>query len=106
MAQADDWRYETAYDWYKTYEGCGVAKYPNQSPINIVKREMVQDTTRVPLESEYWGRYGLKLVNTGMQLQMDGNWGYFEHNKIKYYSKTVKFHQPSEHTFDGMRYWW
>jgi len=70
------------------------------------------------IHTNYWGRSGLVLMNDGHTLRVKApvktdhhtgvatidSWGEADYSTLSYDSEVFYFHQPSEHTFNGMRY--
>jgi len=106
-AATSSWSYQNQAAWKTDNAICGptgVGAGVEQSPINFVRTSITEVAGFKELKTDYWGKAGLKTKNTGHGLQVDGEWGTIVYENITYYIKQFHFHQPSEHTFDGMHY--
>ena len=78
----------------------------SQSPINIIEFNVLKDSIGNKLQFIYTPKTKIKLVsNNGHSIQFD----YEEGDAISYKGETYKlfqlhFHEPSEHTINGVRY--
>ncbi len=77
-----------------------------QSPINIIKSDVIRDSTLKPLEI-YYGKLTQihEVINNGHTIQYNFEKGdYIMLNEDKYELKQIHFHEASEHTINGIRY--
>lgn len=84
------------------YAACSHGKL--QSPINIMKKDLVQDVMLRPLLRSYTAT-NATLINNGFNVGMSyGNGGGSANIEGKVYTlKQMHWHTPSEHTLDGQR---
>jgi carbonic anhydrase len=81
-----------------------------QSPIDIPRTSLTNDhTTTTDIQGSYGARSGLSLLNSSGMTQKvsaltNSNLGTTTWNSKTYTMLQFHTHQPSEHTFDGMRY--
>jgi len=102
------WTYANEGQWSATYADCTKTA---QSPINIVRTQLTQSLSSAV---EIKGNYNtlsskVKLKNAGGMTQKvvpntGDNFGTTTYNGKEYTCVQFHSHQPSEHTFDGMRY--
>ncbi len=77
-----------------------------QSPINIVDVNVMSDNTLKPLDTHYSANVQIhEITNNGHSIQYNFEKGDFIllHNE-EYELKQIHFHEPSEHTINGIRY--
>ncbi|AFC25134.1 carbonic anhydrase [Saprospira grandis] len=102
----EDWSYqgETGPEHWAELEKTSDCGGMHQSPINIV--EYKTDETLPPLDIQYADQTVLHdVVNNGHSIQYDFEEGdYIVLEGEKYYLKQFHFHEPSEHTIEGVRY--
>jgi len=102
------WSYEgdgAPENWGKLEggENCGKSKY--QSPINIVSRKLLPDTSSKKLKFHYESAHVEDIVDNGHSLQFDFKKGsYITYGNKNYYLAQFHAHEESEHTIDGVRY--
>ncbi|CAK7341823.1 unnamed protein product [Dovyalis caffra] len=86
-----------------TFSACSSGKV--QSPLNIVKKEAVENKNLAPLTRDY-KRANATLVNNGFNigLHFEEDCGVLIINDKNYTLKQMHWHSPSEHQFDGVRY--
>jgi len=97
------WSYSGTEEWQDTYEECGKS---SQSPIDIntktaltnVKGEEQSLSSRI----SYHALSHRTLVNTGHNVQVNGNFGFINLPDGEYEALQFNFHFPSEHTINGM----
>jgi len=102
------WTYAAQSTWGNTYSACNGSK---QSPINIERQKVTQSLTTAKNITGSYKSYssGAKIKNDGGHTQKvmpktDENFGTTTFNSKVYTMIQFHSHQPSEHTFDGMRY--
>ncbi|CAL9766431.1 unnamed protein product [Musa acuminata subsp. burmannicoides] len=85
------------------YELCSKGKH--QSPINIVKDDVVYDPTLEPLQRDY-AATNATLVDNGFNiaLRYDSGVGHVIVGGKNYTLIQMHWHSPSEHTIDGERF--
>lgn len=112
------WDYpDEGNNWSHAFPMCQDGATKKQSPINVKRREVTENTVSAELESDYWGKAGIKNLNNGHTLKISApektshsgdveikSWGITKYKTHEYESLQFHFHQPSEHTFDGYRY--
>merc|ERR1711976_733821 len=78
----------------------------SQAPINVVRTSLSIDmNTEGNIPGSYSSLSDLKIKNAGGHTaQVDGKFGTTTYNSKEYSMLQFHTHQPSEHTFDGMRY--
>ncbi|KAL5710640.1 carbonic anhydrase [Ranunculus cassubicifolius] len=86
-----------------SYAKCSHGK--SQSPINIVKKDLVHDIQLQPFFRNYTAT-NATLINNGFNIGMSyGNSGGVAYIDGKMYTlKQMHWHTPSEHTIDGQRF--
>jgi len=101
--QASSWTYADQANWSNTYSDCALNA---QSPIDIPRTSLSNDyTTTTNIQTSYSSKSGLSIENSGGHTQkVTGAWGTTNWNSKDYTMAQFHSHQPSEHTFDGMRY--
>jgi carbonic anhydrase len=77
-----------------------------QSPINIVDIDVIDDTTLTPIDIHYSSQVKIhEITNNGHTIQYNFEHGdYIILNNNKYELKQIHFHEGSEHTINGIRY--
>lgn len=103
------WSYDNQDDWGKHFPGCAKDA---QSPIELNSHEpAVQEATPgAPLDWRYKSLNGLKLVNNGHAMQVEGPFGTLTFpggatsEAGTYHARQLHFHFPSEHVVDGKPY--
>ncbi|WCL80149.1 carbonic anhydrase family protein [Saprospira sp. CCB-QB6] len=104
--QHEDWSYqgETGPEHWAELEKTSDCGGQHQSPINIV--EYQSDEQLPPLDIQYADQTILHdVVNNGHSIQYDFEEGdYIVLEGEKFYLKQFHFHEPSEHTIEGVRY--
>jgi len=103
------WDYATQANWGTTANAdCNGSA---QSPIDVKRLELTQSlTTKKDLTGSYVNySSGAKIKNDAGHTQKvmpktDENFGKTTFNSIEFENVQFHSHQPSEHTFDGMRY--
>lgn len=77
-----------------------------QSPINIIDLDVIDDTSLAPIEIYYSTKVKIhEITNNGHSIQYDFEKGDFIIlNDDEYKLKQIHFHEPSEHTINGIRY--
>jgi carbonic anhydrase len=107
-ANTQTWTYQNQAGWTASYPDCALN---SQSPINITRATLTQNlSTAMVLKGSYTTvSSGLKLKNAGGHTQKvlpktGENFGTTNFNGKEYTCVQFHSHQPSEHTFDGMRY--
>ena len=85
------------------HSDCGGSK---QSPINILSVRAVADTSRAELAIHYADSTRITdVVNNGHTIQYDFDRGdYVTYDSVRYDLQQFHFHEPAEHTIDGIRY--
>ncbi|XP_058088408.1 alpha carbonic anhydrase 1, chloroplastic [Magnolia sinica] len=85
------------------YQVCSNGKL--QSPIDIVKKDVVSDNQLGPLVKDY-GPANATLVDNGFNIaiQLESDAGGITIQGKSYRLKQLHWHSPSEHTIDGVRY--
>jgi len=98
------WTYTNQGAWSGTWAICGNGS--NQSPIDLKRTEFQIDmTTKRNLPGSYKSLSDLKIKNSGGHtFKISGSFGTTTFNSKEYTMAQFHTHQPSEHTFDGMRY--
>ena len=78
----------------------------SQSPINIISVKAVPDTSRTELAIHYADSTRITdVVNNGHTIQYDFDRGdYVTYDSVRYDLQQFHFHEPAEHTIDGIRY--
>jgi carbonic anhydrase len=107
FANAASWSYGNIAAWYNINTLCGTYNSGGgnaQSPIDIKRQTIFPITGQVTFSTDYWGKTGLSILNNGHALKVAGEWGHIMYNGVQYDAAQFHFHQPSEHTFDGMHY--
>merc|ERR1712119_59000 len=102
-ATAGAWTYNDISAWTTSYADCALNA---QSPIDIPRTSLTNDyTTTTNIQTSYSSKSGLSIENSGGHTQkVTGAWGTTNWNSKDYTMAQFHSHQPSEHTFDGMRY--
>merc|ERR1711988_1304231 len=100
---ARTWTYADQANWSATYSDCALNA---QSPIDIPRLSLTNDyTTTTNIQTNWSALSGLKLKNaSGHTQKVTGSWGTTTWSSKTYTVLQFHTHQPSEHTFDGMRY--
>ena len=77
-----------------------------QSPINIIDINVIDDTSLKPIDIHYSANVKIhEITNNGHSIQYNFEKGDFIIlNNDKYELKQIHFHEPSEHTINGIRY--
>lgn len=77
-----------------------------QSPINIIEVNAVDDASLKPIDIHYSNKVKIhEITNNGHSIQYNFDEGDFiiVHD-VEYKLKQIHFHEPSEHTINGIRY--
>lgn len=103
--QSASWGYSNT-NWNSVNSACAGTK---QSPINIPRTSLTRVTTTLDITGSYSTSSGLSLLNAGGHTQKvaaltNSTLGSTTWNSKVYSMLQFHTHQPSEHTFDGMRY--
>merc|ERR1712194_122702 len=101
--QTSSWTYAGQSTWSNTYSDCALSA---QSPIDIPRTSLSNDyTTTTDIVTSYSAKSSLSILNDGGHTQkVVGAWGTTTWDSKTYTMAQFHTHQPSEHTFDGMRY--
>ena len=104
-----EWSYEgeTSPEHWAELEKNSDCSGTRQSPINILDINVVEDENKEStIELYYSPKTILKKVrNNGHSIQFDFDKGdSITYNKINYNLVQIHFHEPSEHTINGVRY--
>ncbi|KAF9598731.1 hypothetical protein IFM89_031399 [Coptis chinensis] len=85
------------------YSTCSKGK--SQSPINIVKKDVVYDSKLQPFLRNYTAT-NVTLINNGFNIGIScgSAVGYANIDGMKYTLKQMHWHSPSEHTINGERF--
>jgi len=77
-----------------------------QSPINIIDVNVVDDASLIPINIQYAANVKIhEITNNGHTIQYNFEKGDFIIlNDEAYELKQIHFHEPSEHTINGIRY--
>jgi len=103
LSESSKWSYRETTEWQDTYEECGRS---SQSPIDIdsggaltnIEGEERSLSSRV----SYRALSDRTLINTGHNVQVNGNFGTLHLPDGDYEALQFNFHFPSEHTINGM----
>lgn len=103
------WSYEgeTSPDYWAEIEKNSSCDGKRQSPINIIVDDTLRHTSETgSLEFMYADLIKLKkVINNGHSIEFDFEPGdSLSYNKEVYHLKQIHFHEPSEHTINGVRY--
>jgi carbonic anhydrase len=105
-SQQGHWSYEgeTGPEHWAEIEAGSDCNGKFQSPINIVKYK--ENTNLKPIALYYANKTKIHdVTNNGHSIQYNFEPGdYIVVNGLRYDLKQVHFHEPSEHTIDGVRY--
>ncbi|MUU77126.1 carbonic anhydrase [Winogradskyella endarachnes] len=102
------WTYvgETGPEHWSEIEKQSDCDGKRQSPINILDIDVVEDASLKPIETHYSSHVKIhEVTNNGHSIQYNFEKGDFislEGND--YELKQIHFHEPSEHTINGIRY--
>ncbi|XP_042510002.1 alpha carbonic anhydrase 1, chloroplastic-like [Macadamia integrifolia] len=85
------------------FSACDTGKL--QSPVNIVKENMVENLKLPPLTNDY-RKSNSTLINYGFNIgmQYESNAGVLIQDGKNYTLKQMDWHSPSEHTINSVRY--
>lgn len=85
---------------------CNTTVSKSQSPINVERTKVSypSSTTDTEIKVEYDKKSGLKIKNVGLTQKVLITDGKITLNNIEYKIAQWHWHQPSEHTFDGLHY--
>lgn len=77
-----------------------------QSPINIIDVNVIDDASLIPVDTHYSANVKIhEVTNNGHTIQYNFEKGDFIIlNDDNYELKQIHFHEPSEHTINGIRY--
>ncbi|WP_027137562.1 carbonic anhydrase [Gaetbulibacter saemankumensis] len=108
LTEATHWSYsgETAPEHWAELEQGSDCDGHNQSPINIITKDVVETPTKNHLNILYSPQTFIKkVINNGHTIQFDFESG----DSISYlgdthYLKQIHFHEPSEHKINGIIY--
>lgn len=77
-----------------------------QSPINIIDVNVMDDDSLIPIDIHYSANVKIhEITNNGHSIQYNFEKGDFIIlNNDQYELKQIHFHEPSEHTINGIRY--
>merc|ERR1712232_64913 len=97
------WTYNDISAWSTSYSACSGNA---QSPIDIPRTSLTNNYSTVTnIQTSLKPKSGLKIKNAGGKTQkVAGSWGTTTWSSKTYTMLQFHSHQPSEHTFDGMRY--
>lgn len=104
----EHWTYEgeTGPEHWSEIEKQSDCDGKQQSPINIIDIDVKEDASLDPIEIHYSS--GVKIhevTNNGHSIQYNFEKGdYIVLDEINYELKQIHFHEPSEHTINGIRY--
>jgi carbonic anhydrase len=104
------WTYADQAAWKNVANSAICGSGTKQSPIDVKRTTMVQSTTLKDITGSYTTvSSGAKIKNDGGHTQKvmpktDTNFGTTTWDSKEYTMIQFHSHQPSEHTFDGMRY--
>jgi carbonic anhydrase len=103
-AASKPFNYGDQSTWAASAPTC--ASGQQQSPINIVSKDVAKGSSGVSLAENYgWKGPGVEhdyeLTNNGHSLEVEGTFGTVTVGDTKFTSKQFHFHAPSEHTFNG-----
>ncbi|CAM1342369.1 carbonic anhydrase [Tenacibaculum amylolyticum] len=100
-----EWSYEGengTQNWHKTHQDCGG---DHQSPIDIVTEEAEKADLGEPHPSYKEETMIHNVINNGHSVQFNFEPGdHHIFNDVRYNLKQIHFHEPSEHTINGVRY--
>lgn len=99
-APAPQWDYEEPAKW-RTIPGAGQCGGGRQSPIDV-NRHQHMPRLGAQVQAQYKATQLKALENNGHTLKVDGTFGTLRTPRGVYTAQTIKFHFPSEHTFDGV----
>lgn len=102
-AASGTWTYSDQTAWSTSYSDCALT---SQSPIDIPRTSLSNDYSTVTnIQTSLSAKSGLKIKNaSGKTQKVTGAWGTTTWSSKTYTMAQFHTHQPSEHTFDGMRY--
>ncbi|OFY95115.1 MAG: carbonate dehydratase [Bacteroidetes bacterium RIFCSPLOWO2_12_FULL_31_6] len=102
------WSYEgeTGPSHWAELEKEGVCDGVNQSPINIITKDVVVDPSLKTVEINYSSTTKIHdVLNNGHTIQYNVDKGDFiTYNEEKFDLAQIHFHSPAEHTINGVRY--
>lgn len=102
------WTYEgeTGPEHWAEIEKATDCDGTRQSPINIIDIDVIDDATLTPIDIHYQANVKIhELTNNGHTIQYNFEEGDFINlNNDKFELKQIHFHEPSEHTINGIRY--
>jgi len=104
--QTSSWTYANQANWSSSANGNAACGGSAQSPIDIPRTTLTNDYSTVTnIQGKYSPKSSLSILNDGGHTQkVVGAWGTTNFNSKDYTLGQFHTHQPSEHTFDGMRY--
>ncbi len=104
----EDWSYEgeTGPEHWAHLSKNELCDGKNQSPINILEVDVIEDPELKPIEFHYSTDVKIHdVTNNGHSIQYDFEKGDFiVVNGKQYHLLQIHFHEASEHTIDGIRY--
>lgn len=102
------WTYEgeTGPEHWAEIEKDSYCDGKRQSPINIIDIDVIDDTSLLPVDIHYSPNVKIhEITNNGHSIQYNFEKGDFIIlNDTKYELGQIHFHEPSEHTINGIRY--
>jgi carbonic anhydrase len=102
------WTYEgeTGPEHWAEIEKESSCNGKRQSPINIIDVDVIDDASLLPIDIHYSDKVKIhEITNNGHSIQYNFEKGdYINLNEDKYELIQIHFHEPSEHTINGIRY--
>lgn len=102
------WTYqgETGPEHWSEIEKESQCDGKQQSPINIININAINDLTLKPVETQYSSSVKIhEVTNNGHSIQYNFEKGdYIIFDEKNFDLKQIHFHEPSEHTINGIRY--
>ncbi len=106
--QNEDWTYEgeTGPEHWVEIENESECDGNRQSPINIIDVNVITDASLVSIKTNYSASVKIhEITNNGHTIRYNFEKGDFILlDGVKYKLKQIHFHEPSEHTINGIRY--
>lgn len=104
-----EWSYEgeTSPEHWAELEENSDCSGRSQSPVNILDINVVEDENKESIINLHYSPFTIlkKVRNNGHSIQFDFDKGdSIAYNKINYNLVQIHFHEPSEHTINGVRY--